>query len=52
MMPNHVSPFVIDNVCKSIIVRRGMDSAPNPLCLNDSIRGLIGRSWRPEFCVS
>ena len=25
MMPNHVSPFVLDNVCKSIIVRRGMD---------------------------
>ena len=24
-MPNHVSPFVLDNVCKSIIVRRGMD---------------------------
>ena len=26
-MPNHVSPFVLDNVCKSIIVRRGMDRA-------------------------
>ena len=26
-MPNHVSPFVLDNVCKSIIVRRGMDKA-------------------------
>ena len=26
-MPNHVSPFVLDNVCKSIIVRRGMDTA-------------------------
>ena len=25
MMPNHVSPFVLDNACKSIIVRRGMD---------------------------
>ncbi len=25
MMPNHVPPFVLDNVCKSIIVRRGMD---------------------------
>ena len=24
-MPNHVSPFGLDNVCKSIIVRRGMD---------------------------
>ena len=26
-MPNQVSPFVLDNVCKSIIVRRGMDTA-------------------------
>ena len=24
-MPNHVFPFGLDNVCKSIIVRRGMD---------------------------
>ena len=24
-MPNHVSPFGLDNVCKSIIVRRGID---------------------------
>ena len=26
-MPNHVSPFLLDNGCKSIIVRRGMDRA-------------------------
>ena len=27
MMPNHFPPFVLDNVCKSIIIRRGMDTA-------------------------
>jgi len=27
MMPNHVPPFVLDNSCKSIFVRRGMDTA-------------------------
>ncbi len=26
-MPNHVSPFVLDNVCESVIVRRCMDRA-------------------------
>ena len=26
-MPNHVSPFVLDSICKSIIVWRGMDRA-------------------------
>ena len=26
-MPNHVSPFLLDNVCKGIIVRRGTDRA-------------------------
>ena len=28
MMTNHVPPFVLDNVCKSIIVRRGTETAP------------------------
>ena len=26
-MPNHVSPFAENNVCRSIIARRGMDRA-------------------------
>ena len=26
-MPNHVSPFVLDNLCESVIVQRGIDKA-------------------------